>query len=174
MFTRNALLVAAFALLTSNADAETSNLGVKIAPADVAAWDISIDPDGAGLPAGSGNSKQGEAYYDAKCASCHGAKGAGKPYDQLVGGMGTLAPGQAPVRTVGSYWPYATTVFDYVRRSMPFTETKSLSNDELYAITAYILQLNGIVGENDTMDAKSLPKVKMPNRDGFVPFKRGD
>ncbi len=176
MSTRSTLLTAAFFTLTASAGlaVEAPKLGKQIAPAEIAAWDISIGPDGAGLPPGSGTSKQGEAVYDAKCVACHGAKGAGKPYDQLVGGMGTPPAPNAPVRTVGSYWPYATTFFDYVRRAMPFNETKSLSNDELYAVTAYILQLNGIVGENDTMNAQTLPKVKMPNRDGFVEFKRGD
>ncbi len=175
MFTRSILLAAAAsALVVSAFAAETPKLGKPIAPADIAAWDISIGPDGAGLPPGSGTSKQGEAVYAAKCVACHGEKGAGKPYDALVGGIGTLPAPQAPVRTVGSYWPYATTFFDYVRRAMPYAESKSLPNDELYALTAYILHLNGVVGENDTMNAQTLPKVAMPNRDGFVPFKRGD
>jgi cytochrome c len=90
----------------------------------------------------------------------------------LVGGIGSLAPGKAPVKTVGSYWPYATTLFDYVRRAMPFPESKSLTNDELYAVSAYILNLNEIVGANDMLDAKSLADVRMPNRDGFIPFPR--
>jgi S-disulfanyl-L-cysteine oxidoreductase SoxD len=153
---------------------ETPKLGKPITPEEIAAWDITIGPDGAGLPPGRGTAQQGEAVYVAKCVACHGEKGAGKPYDALVGGKDTLVAPQAPVRTVGSYWPYATTVFDYVRRAMPFAETKSLTSDELYAVTAYILHLNGIVGETDAMDAETLPKVRMPNRDGFVLFKRGD
>ena len=176
MFTRSAsLATAALACVVSAAmAAETPKLGKPIAPDEIAAWDITIGPDGAGLPPGSGTAKQGEAVYAAKCVACHGEKGAGKPYDALVGGKDTLVAPQAPVRTVGSYWPYATTVFDYVRRAMPFAETKSLTSDELYAVTAYVLHLNGIVGETDAMSAETLPKVRMPNRDGFVTFKRGD
>ena len=105
-------------------------------------------------------------------AKPHGEKGAGGPNDSLVGGIGSLAPGKPPVRTVGSYWPYATTLFDYIRRAMPFQESKSLTSDEVYAVSAYILHLNGIIGANDLLDSQSLPKVKMPNRDGFIPFPR--
>jgi S-disulfanyl-L-cysteine oxidoreductase SoxD len=90
----------------------------------------------------------------------------------LVGGIGTLAPDKTPIKTVGSFWPYATTLFDYIRRAMPFQESKSLTADELYAVSAYILNLNGIVGSNDVIDAQSLPNVRMPNRDGFIPFPR--
>ena len=110
--------------------------------------------------------------YAAKCQACHGEKGVGEPNDALVGGLGSLAAGKQPVKTVGSYWPYATTLFDYIRRAMPFPETKSLTNDEIYAVSAYILNLNGIVGTDEVLDAQSLPKVKMPNRDGFIPFPR--
>src|SRR6202040_1594302 len=106
------------------------------------------------------------------CQNCHGEKGAGQPNDRLVGGHGTLAS-KGPMRTVGSYWPYATTIFDYVRRAMPYNDSKSLINDEVYAVTAYILQLNGIIGENDVINAQTLPKVRMPNRDGFITFARG-
>ena len=153
--------------------AETPNLGRTTTPEEIAAWDISIGPDGVGLPPGSGTPKQGEAVYAAKCVACHGEKGAGKPNDQLVGGQGTLPGDKPPVKTVGSFWPYATTVFDYVRRAMPYKESKSLSNDEVYAVVAYILNLNGIIADNDTMDQQTLRKVKMPNRDGFVTFSRG-
>jgi cytochrome c len=152
--------------------AQTPRLGQPVAPADIAPWDISIGPNGAGLPPGRGTAMQGEAVYVAKCQACHGEKGAGKPNDALVGGIGTLAPDKTPVKTVGSYWPYATTLFDYIRRAMPFPESKSLSADEVYAVSAYILHLNGIVGPNDVLDAQSLPKVRMPNRDGFVSFPR--
>ena len=93
--------------------------------------------------------------------------------DKLVGGQGTIATTK-PVRTVGSYWPYAPTLFDYIRRAMPLPRSKSLSNDEVYAVAAYILNLNGVIGETDTLDAKTLPQVKMPNRDGFTPFHRGE
>jgi cytochrome c len=175
MSTRNALLVASCALVlaSATASADSPNLGRPATADEVAAWDISIGPDGAGLPAGSGTAKQGEAVYAAKCVACHGEKGGGKPNDQLVGGQGTIAGDKPAVKTVGSYWPYATTVFDYVRRAMPYSESKSLTNDEVYAVAAYVLSLNGIIADGDTMDAQSLPKVKMPNRDGFAPFARG-
>ena len=172
MSTHNAALAAACALglFSSAALAETPNLGKIITPEEVAPWDISVSPDGAGLPPGSGTPKQGEAVYASKCLACHGEKGAGKPNDALVGGIGSLAGDKPAIKTVGSFWPYATTIFDYVRRSMPYNESKTLTNDELYAVAAYILQLNGIIGENDTMNAQTLPKVRMPNRDGFVAF----
>jgi cytochrome c len=134
--------------------------------------DISIGPDGAGLPPGNGTPQQGETVYTAKCLPCHGEKGSGKPNDQLVGGLGALTGDQTPVKTVGSFWPYATTLFDYVRRAMPFNAPRSLSNVEAYAVCAYILQLNGIIAESTAMNAQTLAKVQMPNRDGFVPFSR--
>ena len=155
--------------------AQAPRFGQPIAPVDMAAWDISIGPDGAGLPPGRGTAIEGEAIYVAKCQACHGEKGI-KPSvafaGALVGGMGTLAPDKTPIKTVGSYWPYATTLFDYIRRAMPFQESKSLTADELYAVSAYILNLNGIVGSNDVIDAQSLPKVRMPNQDGFILFPR--
>jgi S-disulfanyl-L-cysteine oxidoreductase SoxD len=166
------LLGTAIALVTSVASAQTPQFGQPIAPADIAPWDISIGPDGAGLPGGLGTVAQGEAVFAAKCQACHGEEGAGRPNDVLVGGAGSLAPDKAPVKTVGSYWPYATTLFDYIRRAMPFQESKSLSDDEVYAVSAYILNLNGIIGKDDALDAQSLPKVAMPNRDGFIPFPR--
>ena len=175
MSMRNALLIAASILATASAAfaAESPNLGRVATPEEIAPWDISIGADGVGLPPGSGTPKQGETVYAAKCVACHGEKGAGKPNDQLVGGQGTLPGDKAPVKTVGSFWPYATTVFDYVRRAMPYNESKSLTDDEIYAVVAYILNLNGIIADNDTMDAQTLRKVKMPNRDGFLTFSRG-
>ena len=174
MSTLRCLAVCATLLVASSfaASAQTAKFGQPIAPADISPWDISIGPDGAGLPPGLGTAAQGEAVYVAKCQACHGEKGAGKPNDALVGGIGTLAPGKAPVKTVGSYWPYATTLFDYIRRAMPFPASQSLSADEVYAVSAYILYLNGIIGANDVLDAQSLPGVRMPNRDGFIPFPR--
>jgi cytochrome c len=142
-------------------------LGAPVEAAQLTAWDISIPPSGAGLPSGSGSVKQGALVYEQKCAACHGAKGAGKPADALAGGMGTLGT-KTPLRTVGSFWPYSTTLFDYVRRAMPITNPLSLTNDEVYAVSAYVLFLNGIVDETAVMDATTLPQVRMPNRDGFV------
>src|SRR5712691_5423991 len=147
MHMRSGLAVAAvLGLACAGARAESPDLGRVAPPDEIAAWDISIDPSGAGLPAGGG-----------------------KPNDALVGGSLTATP---PVKTVGSYWPYATTLFDYIRRAMPLPESKSLKDDEVYALAAYILALNSIVGEDDVMDARTLPQVKMPNRDGFVRFER--
>jgi mono/diheme cytochrome c family protein len=146
---------------------ETPNLGMDITHAELAAWDIDIGPDGAGLPPGGATAKQGAEIYREKCAVCHGMTGEGKPADRLVGGVGSLA-GDAPVKTVASYWPYATTLFDFVRRSMPLNEPQSLSNDEVYAVSAHILHLNGLLGEDDVLNAETLPKVQMPNRDGFT------
>jgi cytochrome c len=161
------LLLASCAGTPQTTSSKPPALGTPVGAAEVARWDISIPPSGAGLPAGSGTARQGEKVYEQKCLACHGPKGAGKPADALVGGVGSLAS-KAPVRTVGSYWPYATTLFDYVRRAMPITNPLSLTNDEVYAVTAYVLSLNGIVGEDAVMNAQSLPQVKMPNRDGFV------
>ena len=163
---------AALLWLSTAALAETPDLGHPATPEEIAVWDISIGPDGAGLPPGNGSPQQGEAVYAAKCLPCHGEKGSGKPNDQLVGGLDTLTGEQTPVKTVGSLWPYATTLFDYVRRAMPFDAPRSLSNDEVYAVCAYILQLSGIIGEGAVMNAQTLAKVQMPNRDGFIPFSR--
>jgi cytochrome c len=162
-------LAVGLALTGAASAADTPNLGRAAAPDEIAKWDISIGPDGAGLPPGRGTPAEGEAVYAAKCLACHGEKGAGKPNDRLVGGQGTLGS-DSPVKTVGSYWPFATTVFDYVRRAMPLNESKSLSDDEVYAVVAYLLRLNGIIRDGDVMDQQTLPKVRMPNRDGFVLF----
>ena len=161
-------IVVAIALLASASAVaqEGPHLGVPVSPADIAAWDISIGPSGAGLPQGSGTAAAGASVYNTKCIACHGEKGTGKPSDQLVGGNGTLRDA-APVRTVGSYWPYATTLFDYIRRAMPWPQPQSLSADEVYSLTAYLLFLNGVVGETDVMNATTLPKVVMPNHDNF-------
>jgi cytochrome c len=170
MFTRS--LTACLLSACVAAHAETPQLGRPIAPADIAPWDISIPPDGAGLPLGSGTVAQGEVVYVATCQQCHGERGAGKPNDPLAGGQGTLAGPGMPVKTVGSYWPYATTLFDYIRRAMPVTAPKSLTDEQVYALSAYILNLNGIVGVDAVMNAQTLPAVRMPNRDGFVAFTR--
>jgi cytochrome c len=142
-------------------------LGTPIDEREVAPWDISIPPNGVGLPTGSGTARKGAVVYQQKCQSCHGADATGKPADPLVGGIGTLGTPQA-LRTVTSYWPYATTLFDYVRRAMPYQESKSLSSDELYSLTAYLLAKDRIVTEDFVLDANTLPAVPMPNREGFI------
>ncbi len=177
--TAGALLAAVLlAACASTSDTTTSstptrgpNLGATPSAAMLAAMDTSIPPSGAGLPAGSGTVAQGAKVYAAKCESCHGPKGAGKPADPLVGGIGSLASGK-PMRTVGSYWPYATTFFDYVRRAMPTNAPQTLTDDEVYAVSAYVLNLNGIIPESAVMNAQTLPQVKMPNRDGFIDYSR--
>jgi len=132
-----------------------------------------IAPDGTGLPEGSGTVAAGREIFAAKCAKCHGEKAQGDVGPALVGGQGTLNTAK-PLKTVGSYWPYATTVWDYVNRAMPFDQPGLLKPPEVYAVVAYILNLNGIVANDQVMDAKSLPKVKMPNRNGFVADPRPD
>lgn len=144
-------------------------LGQPLSPAQIADLDLSVPPDGATLPPGSGSVAQGAAVYAAKCQSCHGEKGAGGPMDRLTGGVGSLASPK-PVKTVASYWPYATSVFDYIRRAMPLTAPQSLRNDEVYAVTAYLLSIDGVVPAEAVVDARTLPKIVMPNRDGFVSY----
>jgi cytochrome c len=155
------------------AQAPKYGVGRAPTPEEVKAWDISIPPDGTGLPPGSGTAVQGKEVYASKCAKCHGGQGQGGDDAPLVGGQGTLRTPK-PLKTVGSYWPYATTLFDYTRRAMPFKQPGTLTDNQVYAVVAHVLHLNGIIGENTVMDAKSLPQVKMPNRGGFVPDKRPD
>ena len=163
---------AAIIAFTTIASAQAPKFGQPIAPADIAPWDISIGPDGAGLPPGRGTPKEGEAVYAAKCQACHGEKGVGRPNDPLVGGFGTIASDRPAVKTVGSYWPYATTLFDYIRRAMPFATPGSLTADEIYAVSAYILAEAKIIDKSMVLDAQTLPRVEMPNRHGFVPDPR--
>ncbi len=144
----------------------TLSIGRDASSEDIARWDIDIGPDGAGLPAGGGNAKQGKLVYTKKCASCHGPRGR-KDRDKLAGLSGTTQR-----KTIGTYWPYATTLFDYIRRAMPPTEPGSLTDDEVYALTAYILNLNSIIRAGKKMTARSLPKVRMPGRGRFVPDDR--
>lgn len=170
MFKR-ATLIGAACLIAGAAYAAAPpppKLGRPATAEDIAKVDISIPPDGKGLPAGSGSVAQGAAIYQQKCVVCHGENGAGTPSgDRLVGGIGTLNSAN-PVKTVNSYWPYATTVFDYIRRAMPNPNPKSLQNDEVYALVAYILSIDNVVPKDAVLDATSLPKVQMPNRAGFV------
>ena len=152
---------------------ESLGLGRQATEAEIRAWDLDVSPTGEGLPAGKGTAQEGARLFAAKCASCHGVTGAEGPAPRLVGGQNTLAT-KNPVKTVGSYWPYATTLYDYIRRAMPFTAPQSLTPDEVYAVTAWILAQNGIIKGNAVMDAQTLPNVRMPNRAGFVPDPRPD
>lgn len=171
MSSRRALLAATALLLIAAATRadEFGKFGRPATPEEISSWDISIAPDGTGLPLGNGTAKQGETVYEAKCQGCHGEKGKGALALPLAGGFGTIGkPNQ--LKTIGSFWPYATTIFDYVYTAMPYPETKSLSHEETYAVTAYLLEINGIIGENEVMNAQTLPKVKMPNRDNFIRY----
>lgn len=143
------------------------NLGEPISEADLAPWDISIETNGDGLPPGSGTVAEGQAVYEAQCLACHGTQGEDGLNDRLVGGHGTLADAN-PARTIGSFWPYASTVFDYIRRAMPFNTPQTLTDDEVYAVTAYILHLNGIVDAGTNLNARRLSRIEMPNAEGFI------
>jgi|SRR5215469_2398347 len=150
------------------------NLGKVAAPEEIRKRDISVGPDGSGLPVGHGTVQQGRLTYQTLCANCHGDRGQGfGPYPALVGGQGTLASPK-PVLTVGSYWPYSTTVWDYIRRTMPYQKPGSLTVDQTYSVTAFILFMNGIVDEKTDLNERTLARVKMPNRDGFIPDPRPD
>src|SRR5579863_1356400 len=166
---RSILPAAAFLLMTTAglSKAETPHLGKPIDEASIANWDISILPDGTGLPKGSGTSAQGAVIFAEKCSACHGDNGKGGAAAALVDDR-KLAGINASQKTIKNFWPYATTVFDFIRRAMPFTAPRSLSDDEVYALTAYILSENKLIGAGDMMDAETLPKVKMPNRDNFI------
>ena len=171
MFKPSFAVAAVIAMTTAGALAAQiapPKLGRPATPEEIAKVDISIPPDGKGLPPGSGSVAQGAQVFAAKCSVCHGANAEGTPSgDRLVGGVGTLASAN-PVKTVSSYWPYATTLFDYIRRAMPLTNPQSLQNDEAYAVVAYILSIDNIVLKDAVLDAQSLPKVQMPNRSGFI------
>ncbi len=150
--------------------AMAEKLGIGRAPSadEIRGWDIDVRPDGQGLPPGKGTAAQGEDIYQSQCASCHGEFGEGRDrWPVLAGGIGTLVHDR-PEKTVGSYWPYASTVFDYIKRAMPFGNAQSLSNDELYAVTAYVLHLNDIIPDlKFELNRETLPKIKMPNVDQF-------
>ena len=148
-------------------------LGRAATEKDAQEKDHFVSPDGKGLPPGKGTAVEGRDVYKRRCERCHGAQGEGKDEAALVGGKGTLATPK-PLKTVGSYWPYATTLVDYVNRAMPFDNPGLLTNDQVYAVTALVLHWNGIIGERDVMDAAALAKVRMPNRDGFVADARPD
>src|ERR1700674_3261030 len=168
-----AFAVVALACVTPAQAQSPYGIGRSATPAEVAGWNIDIDRYGNNLPPGSGSVSHGREVFDQQCAACHGAKGEGGIGDQLAGGQGTLATPK-PVRTVGSYWPYAPTLFDYIRRAMPQNAPQSLSNADVYAVSAYILNLNGLLPADATLDAKTLSAIKMPNRSAFVSDPRPD
>jgi len=171
MFTRNWFRVAAviaFACAVSIANAEGPNLGQPISNAELATWDSSVMPDGTGLPAGSGTSAQGAQIYEQKCVACHGENGKGGGIGSALVPKGPIASINGAEKTIGNFWPYASTLFDYIRRAMPWQQPKSLTSDEVYALTAYLLALNKVIDDNTTLDAPTLAKVRMPNRDGLI------
>jgi cytochrome c len=168
-----AALAAAAATATLAAQSPTYKVGRTPTREEILALGAAIAPDGTGLPEGSGSVGAGRDVFAAHCARCHGPQAEGDIGPRLVGGQGTLATAR-PLKTVGSFWPYATTLWDYINRAMPFDQPGELKPSEVYAAVAYILNLNSIVGDNAIMDAMSLPKVKMPNRDGFVADPRPD
>jgi S-disulfanyl-L-cysteine oxidoreductase SoxD len=168
-----AFAVVALACVTSVQAQSPYGIGRPATPAEISGWNIDVDRYGNNLPSGSGSVSHGQEVFDQQCAACHGAKGEGAVGDRLVGGQGTLATPK-PVRTVGSFWPYAPTLFDYIRRAMPQNAPQSLSNDDVYAVSAYILNLNGLLAGDATLDAKTLSAIKMPNRSMFVGDPRPD
>src|SRR3977135_2637710 len=168
-----AFAVVALACVTPARAQGPYGIGRSATPAEIAGWNIDLARYGDNLPPGGGSASHGREVFDQQCAACHGAKGEGGIGDQLVGGQGTLATSK-PVRTIGSYWPYAPTLFDYIRRAMPQNAPQSLSNEEVYAVSAYLLHLNGLLPAEATLDAKSLSAIKMPNRNMFVGESRPD
>ena len=171
MWKLSAILLAATATLS--AQSPRYQVGRPPTPEEIRELGSAIAPDGTGLPAGSGTVAAGREVFAAQCARCHGPSGEGDVGARLVGGQGTLATSR-PLKTVGSFWPYATTLWDYINRAMPFDRPGLLQPAEVYAAVAYVLNLNGIIESDHVMDATSLPKVKMPNRDGFVADPRPD
>jgi S-disulfanyl-L-cysteine oxidoreductase SoxD len=169
MSMRKPLCAVAFTLAfgAGTAVAETPGLGKPITEADVAAWNIDVLPDGTGLPPGSGTAAQGAKVYAEKCSSCHGDNGV-KPAPGYLPMVGPAKFDRIDTMKTVPYYKYATTLFDVTRRSMPYPMPRTLTDDEVYAVTAYILSLNKIIGENDVMNAETLPKVKMPNADNFM------
>jgi S-disulfanyl-L-cysteine oxidoreductase SoxD len=150
------------------------DVGRLATPQEVSAADLSVLPSGQGLPAGQGSAREGKDVYVSRCAACHGVEGEGRAgYPPLVGGRGSMASA-TPLLTVGSYWPYPSTVFDYIRRAMPYEAPGSLTADEAYAVTAWILAANGIVEDSAVLDRRTLPLVQMPNREGFTSDPRPD
>src|SRR5258708_1477630 len=168
MFSPRIVIAGAIVASCLVSPALATDFGRPATPDEIKLWDIDVRPDGKGLPEGSGTVAHGKSVYEENCAGCNGANGQDGIKDRLVGGQGTLASDK-PVKTVGSFWPYATTLFDYIHRAMPYQAPGSLSVDDTYAVAAYILSLNGILPADGKLDKESLPKIKMPNRDGFIP-----
>jgi mono/diheme cytochrome c family protein len=170
-----AVLIAGSLLAAATASSAQNLYGIgrKATPTEIAGWNIDIGRNGSGLPAGSGGVNHGREVYQSQCAACHGDQGQGGVGDRLVGGKGTIATSK-PIRTIGSYWPYAPTLFDYIRRAMPQNAPRSLSNEDVYAVSAYILYLNKLLPANADLDAKTMAAVKMPNRKMFVDDARPD
>ena len=170
MSTRNVIAATALALAfgTGTAQAQSPGLGRPLSEADIKQWDIAILPDGTNLPPGSGTAAQGATIFALKCAGCHGEGGKGGSSRALVGSPSLVAGGIEAEKMIANFWANSTTLYDYIRRAMPWPQPRTLSNEEVYALCAYILSLNKLIGDNDTMDAQTLPKVKMPNRDGFI------
>jgi S-disulfanyl-L-cysteine oxidoreductase SoxD len=149
--------------------ADTPGLGKPITEADIKAWNITILPDGTNLPPGSGTAAQGaKLFVDKGCVACHGEGAKGGNAAALVGSPSLVAGGIEANKTIANFWAYSTTLYDYIRRAMPWPQPRSLSNEEVYSLVAYILSINKIIGENDTMNAETLPKVLMPNRENFI------
>src|SRR5215469_658608 len=171
MWTLKVMMLAS--AVTLAAQSPTYGVGRSATPEEIRDLGAAIGPDGSGLPGGSGTVAQGREVFATRCSRCHGEKGEGAVGPTLVGGHGTLTTAK-PLKTVGSYWPYATTVWDYINRAMPFDQPGLLKPPEVYAVVAYVLNLNGIIANDQVMDAKSLPKVKMPNRNGFIKDPRPD
>ena len=163
------VIVAAILLLPARGSAAGPNLGEPISEADLAPWDLTIMPDGAGLPAGSGTPAQGKPLFATYCAGCHGENGKGGIVEPVVFDNPPPLSGPGSVKAIGNFWPVSTTLFDFIRRAMPYTQPVSLTNDQVYALTAYLLNMNKVIADAEVMDAKSLPRVKMPNRDNFFP-----
>ena len=167
--------LALFASLTIASSASAGNYGTPVSEADVAAWNIDIStPTGEGLPEGQGTVADGAKIFAEKCVACHGENAAGgSMYGSMVGGIGSMTEPKRKL-TPGSMYPYASILFDYVRRTMPMTEPQSLSNNEVYALSAYIYSLNGLVPADATVSAETLKAIKMPNQDGFMVDDRPD
>jgi len=142
-------------------------LGIPISEEDLQGFDLIAAPDGSGFPLGNGTARQGKDVYDINCAVCHGANGEGTSGNTIIVG-GDMQSEGPPLRTVGSYWPYATTLFDFIRRAMPATAPKSLSNEQVYQVTAYVLYMNDIIGQDAELSASNLMNIQMPNADGFI------